>query len=335
MKRLRRLWDALEDRPRLRGVRRELQDSLRSEFEVAAGFLRPTGEEAKRYPCPTPSGIGCPRWVIPEVDGSFRAVCGSAPKECETVHLSRDAVQILGFDGERFVRCLQRLLGVSAVSSKLDADGDIIRLGSISVASGRRLPVILLMGHSSQATEALTARIERTYRQGGVLLTPTERLIDPETEGRLIGEGFTWLVLADLLSADSTKLIATQKLADAVLSGGKSRPARASHPASQRRRRGFAPNAEDHQKVVEAVAQVGDGWSSHLDEVCRQLQIVAAAFPKSLRKEGFDSWDELAEDILGPGNSSGRERVTKYIEYRMDWVRRNQPSRESLAKVSR
>lgn len=195
--------------------------------------------------------------------------------------------------------------------------------------------MILLMGHSSQATEALTARIERTYRQGGVLLTPTERLIDPETEGRLIGEGFTWLVLADLLLADSTKLTATQKLADAVLSGGKSRPARAFHQASQRRRRGYAPNAEDHQKVVEAVAQVGDGWSSHLDEVCRQLQIVAAAFPKSLRKEGFDSWDELAEDILGPGNSSRRERVTKYIQYRMDWVRRNQPSRESLAKVSR
>ena len=92
-----------------------------------------------------------------------------------------------------------------------------------------------------------------------------------------------------------------------------------------RRRRGFPANADDHYKVVEVISKIGADWPSRLAEVCRQLQNVGAVFPKALRRQAFvHTWDEIAEDILGPGNSSLRESVAKHIKYRINWVRRNQ-----------
>src|SRR5450759_5414335 len=95
MRKLRRFWEGLEDRPRLRGVRQELQDLLGNEFEAAAAFLGRTGDLAKRYPCPHPSGAGCPRHVLTEPDGSVRAICGLESKECDPVVLLRGDLEIL------------------------------------------------------------------------------------------------------------------------------------------------------------------------------------------------------------------------------------------------
>src|SRR6266700_2789540 len=131
MRRLRRFCEALEDRPRLRGVRQELQDFLENEFEAAAAFLRRTGELATRYPCPHPRGEGCPRHVLTEPDCSIRAACGSELKECESVVLSRGDVEILKFDNATFVLTLQKLLGISETPSSVEADGDVAPVGII------------------------------------------------------------------------------------------------------------------------------------------------------------------------------------------------------------
>src|ERR1700693_2280028 len=71
-----RLWPALEERPRLRAGRQEIMARLGWEYDLAAPFLRTSGEKATRYPCPFPSGPGCPRRIILDSDGSIRAVCG-------------------------------------------------------------------------------------------------------------------------------------------------------------------------------------------------------------------------------------------------------------------
>ena len=43
-----RLWSALEERPRLRAVREELMARLGWEYDLAAPFLRASGEKATR-----------------------------------------------------------------------------------------------------------------------------------------------------------------------------------------------------------------------------------------------------------------------------------------------
>ena len=211
MQQLEYLWHALEERPRLRGVRQELKDSLGSEYDAAARFLCPSGEEAARYPCPFPSGPGCPRHIIKDA-GSIRAVCGCTPKECSSTVLMRDDTQILQFDNARCGRSLQQLLGVLEATQDEAVDHDIVTLGIVREASSRRLPVVLLMPSSGVAAQALTAKIERKYRQGAILLTPTEYLIDPGTESRLLDSHFRWLTLSELLFIDGSRLVAPRSL---------------------------------------------------------------------------------------------------------------------------
>ena len=213
---LKRLWSALEDSPRLVGVQQELLDSLGDEYPVVAPFLSPNGKESKRYPCPFPGDPGCPRRIVKESANRFRAVCAAESQECDSLLLAREDVQVLGFDNNRFARALQSILGIPVGAPELKQRGDVVYLGVVRVASGRRLPVILMMASSRGVAQELLAKVERSYRQGAVLLTPTAELIDGETESRLADSGFTWLVLADILLSDGTKLHAKQPLTKLV-----------------------------------------------------------------------------------------------------------------------
>ena len=203
-----------------------MQNLLGNEFEAAAAFLGRTGDLAKRYPCPHPNGAGCPRHVLTEADGSIRAACGSESKECDSVALLRDDVEVLRFDNASFVVALQQVFGISETSSNVEVDGDIAPVGTIRDASGRRRPVVLLMPSSPDAAQALVAEMERAYPQGAILLTPTDEFVTPESEGRLDGTDFAWHTLSDLIVLDDRKLAATRGLecetrrADAVPQNG-------------------------------------------------------------------------------------------------------------------
>jgi hypothetical protein len=223
---LKRLWDALEDSPRLVGARQELLDSLGGEYPVVAPFLGPNGKESKSYPCPSPGDPGCPRRIVKESADRFRAVCAAESQECDSLQLAREDVQILAFDDGRFARALQQILGLPAGSPQIKYRGDIVDLGVVRLNSRTRLPVVLLMASSRPSARVLLAEVERTYRQGAVLLTPTDEMIDGETESRLADSGFIWLALAGILFADGTKLTAKQPLAELV-----GQPAVAPRPA--------------------------------------------------------------------------------------------------------
>lgn len=210
------LWQALEDSPRLVGVRQELLHSLGDEYPIAAHFLSPNGKEARRYPCPSPGDPGCPRRIVKDSGGWFRAVCAAESQECDSLRLPREEIQVLAFDSGRFARALQEILGLPAGSPQIKHRGDIVYLGTVRATSGQRVPVILVMASSGSIAKALIADIERSYRHGAVILTPTEHLIDRETENRLVDSGFTWLVLANILLANRTKLSAKQPLTELV-----------------------------------------------------------------------------------------------------------------------
>ena len=87
---LKRLWDALEDSPRLVGVQQELLDSLGDEYSVVVPFLSPNGKESKKYPCPFPGDPGCPRRIVKESANRFRAVCAAESRECDSLLLARE-----------------------------------------------------------------------------------------------------------------------------------------------------------------------------------------------------------------------------------------------------
>jgi hypothetical protein len=90
--------------------------------------------------------------------------------------------------------------------------------------------------------------------------------------------------------------------------------------ATARRRRGFPANKEDHLKVIDAVTPLGEDWIGRLPDACRKLHEIAASFPRSLDKFA-DSWEDMASELTHRGAFSPRERVIKYIRYRMNWFR--------------
>ena len=88
------------------------------------------------------------------------------------------------------------------------------------------------------------------------------------------------------------------------------------------RGKGFAANAEDHRKVAAAVAAIGDNWMANLPGLCRELHRIGAEVPRYWREEEVsETWDEVAEAVDGPGTSSGREKVSAYVRYRLRWIR--------------
>jgi len=210
-------------------------------------------------------------------------------------------------------------------------DNGLISLGQKSVDEAGIADVYFsLPNHTEDAVIARCRRLAGLDPQRRiVLLTPAALCLSTEAAQILASSKLTTLAL--------TPSAAEGRLAldwHAALGIKRRRPI-VMPDAAGRRPRGFPANADEHYRIAEVISEIGSDWSSRLVEVCRRLQNAGAVFPESLRsQECVDTWDEIAEDILGSGNSSRRERVAKYIKYRINWVRRNQPAQNSLAKVS-
>jgi hypothetical protein len=90
-----------------------------------------------------------------------------------------------------------------------------------------------------------------------------------------------------------------------------------------KRQRGYAAQADDHAKVVEALAPFGEEWRLHLPDICENLVKSRADFPKSMKTQSILSWRNLADQVRKPRSSAEREKLTKYLAYRVTWTRKN------------
>jgi hypothetical protein len=93
---------------------------------------------------------------------------------------------------------------------------------------------------------------------------------------------------------------------------------------SPRKGKGFSADADNHRIVWQAVEVLGAGWRQALGALCLQLDVSGADFPKTMADaEGADSWSDMAEYIARPKRSASRQRLVKYVEYRLRWIARN------------
>jgi hypothetical protein len=90
-------------------------------------------------------------------------------------------------------------------------------------------------------------------------------------------------------------------------------------PSPKRSSAGFAANEDDHSKVARVVESFGRGWRTQLPEVCRRLHEAGALIPKACKKDECESWLDVLD--LAEADAHQRERVIKYIEYRLTWIR--------------
>ncbi len=207
--RLTHFWELLETNFPLGGPRRHLIDLLGEEIAggLEAARLLTYQRISDTYPCPHPSGDGCPRQVIELNDGSYHAVCGNDPRECEDLVLQQEDIEHLGVEPRSLCEGVARALQVRPRFEEIDGLRSVYRVGTFIPEAGIRQPVFLAVRCSeSDYAEVLDALRSRQERDGFAVLVPTDRFVSDDTARQMATFGIPLLPLDDVIGIEDGKL---------------------------------------------------------------------------------------------------------------------------------
>jgi hypothetical protein len=160
---------------------------------------------ADTYPCPRPGGDGCPRKVVECVDGSYVAVCGNDPSECDEVRLTPKAVEFLGVIPEKLFEALRGPLMIGGPVKKVDGVAQAYRIGAFVPQPGNTHPVYFVAASSgNQYAVAFDALRSRAEGQSFGLVTPTDRFLSEETSRQFRTLGIPVIPLANTVRLAKT-----------------------------------------------------------------------------------------------------------------------------------
>lgn len=216
MRKLRRLWKALEAPYGVVGVCAHLAQVFGEELSFAEPFLRRLPEPSEVYPCPYPGGPGCPRRVIHRRDGSIVAVCGCDPAECDEVPLQPEDIVAYELAPGLVSKSLARVLGFTASPCKLAGRHDIWNAGFFTDGGAARLPVFLVLAASRRGLQSAIDHLLAEYDSAFIVLVPTLRFVDASLDKRLQRRQSKLIVLENALVAVDGKLVALESLATSM-----------------------------------------------------------------------------------------------------------------------
>jgi len=189
MQTLLRLWRTLEACPWDRAVTAEWRERFAADFALLEPHLKPTGQLATTYPCPSGGGDGCPRQVH-ERGGVFEAVCGNVPAECSPLSLKKSDLAVLTVDRSAVLApvvarvCDQAALTATSISG---LDG-LLPLGVLERRVGRTL-VVLATPEASVHRGAIL-ELRRSAGTDAVAV-----LVEGRREDRLVSDGHVELAI--------------------------------------------------------------------------------------------------------------------------------------------
>lgn len=199
---LTKFFQALETNFPLSGVRPALAEKIGSEVADAlerAGLLTVL-RVAETYPCPQPGGEGCPRHIVEAGDGSYIAVCGNDPAECDEVRLAPKDAELVGVVPERLLEALRSPLRISGTIRSIDGLPQAYQAGFYIPQPGTKYPIFFLAAASArQYTVMLDALRSRAEGGSFAVLAPTDRFIAPETARQFRTIGIPIIALADMI----------------------------------------------------------------------------------------------------------------------------------------
>jgi hypothetical protein len=208
---LARFWELLETNFPLGGPRRHLIDLLGRELvsELEATKLLPYRRMSETYPCPRPGGDGCPRQVFEMSDGTYHAVCGNDPRECDDLVLRQEDVEHLGVEPKALCDSVARALQVRPRFEEMEGLRDVLRVGTFIPEAGIKHPVFLAVRCSdSDYSEVLDALRSREERGAFAVLVPTDRFIADDVARQMSSLGIPLPQLDDVIGIDDGKLTA-------------------------------------------------------------------------------------------------------------------------------
>jgi hypothetical protein len=209
MRKLPRLWRALEALPGLAAERLEWLRLVGDEWPIVEPLFRQTGALVDRVWCPSPGGPDCPRRVIRHDDDRIVAVCGDQPRNCDTLSLSLDDIAVLELDVRRLAAALAQPLGLSS-DPRWVQEPDVLQLGMHEVAAGLGVPVMLLWARTPDQVGRAVEFLMHAFDGPFVVATPTNRFIGAGIRAKIRQAGGMHFSLSDALGADDHGTLAGQ-----------------------------------------------------------------------------------------------------------------------------
>ncbi len=200
MRKLLRLWRALERIPGLLAVPEVWRQECGEDFDYARPYLQPTDRIGGRYPCPN-SFSGCPRRIIDYGEDEFAAICQDEHKRCERVPLTRREALIHRLDLAGLLQPVLRAASIRPQSVAQHAPGVWVA-GLSAQAHSRNFPVYFLLAHSVSTHRAAVERLLLDISDSFLLVLPTNQFRTVETEARLRDRRVECLCLVDQVLVD-------------------------------------------------------------------------------------------------------------------------------------
>ncbi len=198
---LRQFWLTLDELPGAATDRRDWMARLGEEFPAAQRYLRKTGRRATAIDCPSPGGEGCPRAVIRNAAGAFRAVCRSVTGRCDPVALDSADLDILELDAARLQQDLAAAFAVHAATGHSRV-ARVVRLGEHGVAAGVAAPVLLVLPGPEQPLAEEELRYAGLGAERSVVLAPSAASLPASLQSRLSEHGHRVLHLSDIVAIE-------------------------------------------------------------------------------------------------------------------------------------
>ena len=217
MRRLYRLWPALEALPGLAAVTEEWKDRLADDFNASRDLLRLTNRRAEAYPCPSPGGTGCPRHVVDHGKGGIIAVCGDDPKRCDRLVLTKRDIVIHELDARKLCVAAAVAFGVDPAFDQITGLRRTFRVGDYHPEAGKRFPIFLTIPMDHALLRDVAARLCAATEPAFILLVPTLQFVDVTMTDLLSRRQARFVALADIFEKTASGKLAETGAARALL----------------------------------------------------------------------------------------------------------------------
>lgn len=155
MRKLSKLWQALECVPGLEALPAEWQRLCGEDFPIIKTHLKPTEVLGASYPCPHPTDSDCPRRLKQYPDGSFWALCRHPHGLCSDLEVPRSEALVHEMDVPGLARQLAEPLRIELQPITLAAAGTWGLGVSTSRSHQGKLVFLLLYSRSVDLAHAV------------------------------------------------------------------------------------------------------------------------------------------------------------------------------------
>ena len=190
------LWRRLEHLSGQAGVMSEWQTLLGPCYDCFARYLRPTDREATAILCADQCAQGCSRRIVKHGKRDIAAVC---PEGAHSIPLTPGDCIIHEIDTGKLLDELGEAVGIDVQRERLPGIPTTYRLGTLFLAPGRHVPVIISLSGDPDIVAKAGASLLLSEDTPFVLFGLTQRACLPETVAKLRRRGAVFVALDDYL----------------------------------------------------------------------------------------------------------------------------------------